>query len=31
MVQLFRTFILIHLEAGMIQLLILLHILDHIT
>jgi hypothetical protein len=31
MVQLLRTFILIHLGAGMIQMLILLHILDHIT
>jgi hypothetical protein len=31
MVQLLRTFILIYLGAGMIQMLILLHILDHIT
>jgi hypothetical protein len=31
MVQLLRTFILLYLGAGMIQMLILLHILDHIT
>jgi hypothetical protein len=31
MVQLLRTFILIHLGDDMIQTLILLHILDHIT
>ena len=31
MVQLLRTFILIHLGSGMIPRLILLHILDHIT
>jgi hypothetical protein len=30
-VQLLRTFILIHLGDGIIQMLILLHILDHIT
>ena len=30
-VQLLHTFILIHLGAGMIQMLILLHILEHIT
>jgi hypothetical protein len=30
-VHLLRTFILIHIGAGMIQMLIVLHILDHIT